>query len=110
MPPAVFDRAHLSRYSMNNPALEAEIIQLFLEQLPATLEAIRLAQTAQEWRLATHTLKGSAGAIGAWQLHALAAELEALGPAPASPLREALLADLAAAIAELRRTLAPIFP
>lgn len=74
--PEVFDQAHLARYTMNSADLEREIIGLFLVQLPDTLAMIETADTAADWRLATHTLKGSAMAVGARRLITVAAELE----------------------------------
>ncbi len=74
--PEVFDRAHLARYTMNSADLEREIIGLFLMQLPATIAMIEEAKSAAEWRLATHTLKGSAMAVGARRLIRIAAQLE----------------------------------
>ena len=47
---------------------EAEVVGLFLGQLPATLALIEAAETAADWKLATHTLKGSAASIGARRL------------------------------------------
>ncbi len=70
--PAVFDRAHLSHYTMHSADLEREILGLFLTQLPATVSAIETAETAADWKLATHTLKGSCAAVGARRLHDIA--------------------------------------
>ena len=44
-PPVVFDRAHLSHYTMQSVDLEREIINLFLQQLPSTVEMIASAGT-----------------------------------------------------------------
>ena len=76
--PAVFDRAHLVRYTMESLELEREIIELFLAQLPATLKMIRQADCDANWKLATHTLKGSAAAVGARRISEIAIELELL--------------------------------
>ena len=72
----VFDRAHLSRYTMDSADLELEILGLFLLQLPSTIEMIENAETAADWKLATHTLKGAAASIGAKRIQAIAVELE----------------------------------
>jgi HPt (histidine-containing phosphotransfer) domain-containing protein len=72
----VFDRAYLNHNTMQNQALAAEVLGLFLIQLPAMLEALDAAATAAEWAFATHTLKGAAAVIGAQRLRLLAAELE----------------------------------
>ena len=72
----VFDRAHLVRYTMESPELEREIIALFLAQLPSTMAMLREAGSAPAWKLATHTLKGSAAAVGAKRINQLASDLE----------------------------------
>jgi len=63
-PPMVFDRGHLVRYTMESPELEREIVGLFVAQLPSILDRLFTAQSSEDWRFATHTLKGSAQAIG----------------------------------------------
>jgi len=77
----VFDREHLRRYTMNSAELEREVLGLFLDQAPAIVAQMRSASSAAEWKLATHTLKGSAAAIGATEVNRLAARLERLTPA-----------------------------
>ena len=61
---------------MENPELEKEIIGLFLAQLPATMAMLRSAESAEAWKLATHTIKGSAAAVGARRINQLASQLE----------------------------------
>ena len=73
---AVFDRDHLAHYTMNSPELEREIIGLFLQQLPTTIMLVKTASSHADWKLATHTLKGSAAAVGATFINELATELE----------------------------------
>jgi HPt (histidine-containing phosphotransfer) domain-containing protein len=72
----VLDRVHLSHYTMNNVALEREIIDLFRAQLPILVDRIQQTSSPGEWKFATHTLKGSAAAIGACRLNDLAKEME----------------------------------
>jgi HPt (histidine-containing phosphotransfer) domain-containing protein len=74
----VFDREHLRRYTMNSSELEREVLGLFLGQAPQIVAQLRSAASAAEWKLATHTLKGSAAAIGATEVNRLAARLERL--------------------------------
>jgi HPt (histidine-containing phosphotransfer) domain-containing protein len=77
------------------PALIAKLVDLFLENTPAKIDEIRVGVASDEAHLverAAHSLKSSAGNLGATRLHYLAAELEetaALGSADA-------LGDLAA--------------
>jgi HPt (histidine-containing phosphotransfer) domain-containing protein len=96
----VFDRQHLAYYVMENLDLEREIVTLFLTQLPSILEHLRQAKTPEEWRFATHTLKGSAQAIGACKIGELARKLE---PAPIfehNLRRKKLMDDLMEAVRE----------
>ena len=55
----VFDRAHLAQYTMESPELEREIVGLFVAQLPVILDQLLNAHSRDDWRIATHTLKGS---------------------------------------------------
>ena len=106
--PLVFDRVHLARYTMDSIDLEREIIQLFLAQLPETLAMIGAAVEAAEWKLATHSLKGSAAAVGAHRINRLAEALERFG-AGATPERDALICDLDHAVGEFRDLVARIY-
>lgn len=99
--PQVFDRVHLARYTMDSVELEREIVQLFLAQLPETLATIGAALQTTDWKLATHSLKGSAAAVGAHRINRLAEDLERLG-VDAVPERNALIRDLDCAVAEFR--------
>jgi HPt (histidine-containing phosphotransfer) domain-containing protein len=65
---APIDRGHLARYTFGNCALEIEVLQLFAEQAPHYLEALRAATAEESWRNAAHTLKGSARAVGAFRV------------------------------------------
>jgi len=62
------DLAYLARFTLGNGALEREVLQLFAQQMPRYLEALRAARVRKAWRDAAHTIKGSACAVGAWQL------------------------------------------
>ena len=56
-----------------------EIIDLFLEHSPALLETINHGQTTANWdqvARAAHSLKSSAGNIGAARLQSLASDIE----------------------------------
>lgn len=75
----IFDRPHLARYTMDNPELEKEIIGLFLQQLPSIITMLAEADSAAAWKMAAHTLKGSAAAVGATAIHACAVDLEERG-------------------------------
>lgn len=70
------DLAHLRRYTMGDAALEKEVLQLFLLQLPVTIGALNDAASNRDWMVAAHTLKGSCRAVGAWRIASLAEQAE----------------------------------
>lgn len=104
----VFDRPHLDRNTMQNQKLAAEVLGLFLVQLPAMLEALEAADEAAAWRFATHTLKGAAASIGAPRLCALAAELESGGFPSDRNVRLLRIQAVKAAAAEFRQAAAAL--
>ena len=61
------DLAYLARFTLGNAALEREVLRLFAEQMPLYIETLRAGQVRQASE-AAHSIKGSACAIGAWQL------------------------------------------
>ncbi|MEL6297423.1 MAG: Hpt domain-containing protein [Pseudomonadota bacterium] len=77
---SAIDRTHLARYTLGNPELEAEILDLFSGQVATLLKAVLSAESQAEWRFATHSIKGSARAVGAWDLAETAERLEQLTP------------------------------
>src|SRR4029079_7040309 len=62
------DRAYLARFTLGNSALAREVLQLFADQVPLYLKALRDASVRKAWREAAHTIKGSASAVGAWRV------------------------------------------
>jgi HPt (histidine-containing phosphotransfer) domain-containing protein len=90
---AVLDREHLSHQTMESDELAGEIVGLFLTQLPAILDMLKTAASAADWKLAVHTLKGSAVTVGAMRIAAIAAALEKL-TAGDSPAKHRLIAAL----------------
>jgi HPt (histidine-containing phosphotransfer) domain-containing protein len=62
------DRVYLARFTLGNVALEREVLQLFAGQMPIYLRALSDAHARKAWREATHTIKGSASAVGARRL------------------------------------------
>lgn len=73
----VFDRGHLQRYTLGDRNLQCEVLGLFREQISSSLVALNEAIDSNDmaaWRMAAHTLKGSAWAVGAFRL-AEAAEI-----------------------------------
>ena len=76
MSPNAIDQDHLRRYTMGDQQLELEVLNLFAGELPKTLGSLRAARTDMEWKIAAHTLKGSARAVGAWRVAAAAVAAE----------------------------------
>lgn len=70
------DLKHLRRYTLGDAALEREILDLFFNQLPATIAALAAAATPKDWKVAAHTLKGSGRAVGAWRIARIAEQAE----------------------------------
>jgi HPt (histidine-containing phosphotransfer) domain-containing protein len=106
----VFDRAHLTQYTMESPELEREIIGLFLGQLPGILDKLLNGGTGADWRIATHTLKGSALAIGACKIGDLARQLEPVNGAGKGQERKALLSELVQAVDEFDAMARQLYP
>lgn len=74
--PAAIDHPHLRRFTMGDLQLEHEVLTLFASELPRTLADLQAATTLKEWKIAAHTLKGSARTVGAWQVAAAAVDAE----------------------------------
>ena len=77
--PRVLDLEHLERYTVGNREFEQELLKLFRAQLLDQIAAIAEAVDADQWRFATHTLKGVARSLGAWSIAETAERLEQLG-------------------------------
>jgi HPt (histidine-containing phosphotransfer) domain-containing protein len=92
------DLVHLSRYTLGERALEREVLELFCAQSAIYVERLRAASSDKEWKDAAHSLKGSAKAIGAWRVAALAERAETLSG-------EALLQGRAPELAEIEAAL-----
>ena len=106
--PEVLDLDHLARYTMGNRDLERELLRLFRTQLRAQVTGIAQARDAQEWRFATHTLKGVARSIGAWAIADTAEKLEQLGFDSDRGVYGRLMVALAAQIAACEREITRI--
>jgi HPt (histidine-containing phosphotransfer) domain-containing protein len=72
----IIDHDHLARYTLGDQALEREVLRLFVDQIPLTLEALDAATNDADRFRAAHTLKGSARAVGAVRLADVAVRLE----------------------------------
>jgi HPt (histidine-containing phosphotransfer) domain-containing protein len=108
--PVVFDRSHLAQYTMDSPDLEREIIGLFVAQLPAILDRLQNVSSRDDWRIATHTLKGSALAVGAYKIGELAKKLEPVNGPEQEAKRKKLLSGLVRAVNEFDEMARQLFP
>lgn len=77
------DLDHLSRYTGGDEALNAEVLQLFDDQcteMVGKLRTILDARDTKAWKEVTHTLKGAARGIGAFEFADAAAAAEPIDP------------------------------
>jgi len=107
---APIDRAHLARYTLGSPLLEREILGLFLAQLPLSIEQLRFAATDREWQIAAHTIKGSARAVGAAEIAALALDAERTSGIADEEERDRLLGALETACETVQSYVDEAFP
>lgn len=95
---------------MDSPDLEREIVGLFVAQLPAILDRLQNVDSREDWRIATHTLKGSALAIGACKIGDLAKKLEPVNSPEQEAKRKKLLSGLVRAVNEFDEMARQLFP
>jgi hypothetical protein len=105
-----FDDLHLRHYTMQDPMLAVEVLNLFLTQLPSTLDLIRTAKTKADITFAAHALKGAAASIGARKLYSLAVDLDRMDFPGDAEVRALRLKALQAAAAEFRDAARAVFP
>jgi HPt (histidine-containing phosphotransfer) domain-containing protein len=94
------------------PDVLAEVLQMFLQEVPPRIDRLRNAWAAgdiQEVHRAAHSLKGSAGNIGAERLMALCRQLDDRSrPAlPERALVDAMGVEFGKVEEEIRRLLEP---
>src|SRR5476651_2219867 len=76
---AVIDLEQLARYTGGDATVNAEILRLFDTQandLVERLQTILDARDAKSWKEVTHTIKGAARGIGAFEMADAAAHCE----------------------------------
>ncbi len=106
----VFDRPHLVRYTLDNAELEREIIGLFIGQLPSIIAMLEEANSPEAWKMATHTLKGSAAAVGATDIHGSAVHLEDLGYVSNVDVKVKLVKELRGKFERFHAVIRSIYP
>ena len=103
---APIDFDYLRRFTRGDAALETEVLELFRQHARATVGQLAASSSDDEWRIASHTLKGSARAVGAWSVAAAAEHAESAGagyeqrPAAVAGIKRAL--DAVCAFLEMR--------
>ena len=112
--PVILDQAVISGLRKltppGDPDVLAEVLKLFLEEVPPRITRLRNAWQAgniEEVHRAAHSLKGSAGNIGALRLYAVCSQLDEkarLGDvAGATPFVDALGVEFGKVETEIRR-------
>jgi two-component system sensor histidine kinase/response regulator len=95
------------------PDILKELIELFLEDVPQQLKALRAAgerDDAQSVEQTAHTLKGSCANLGAVKMAAICAELEEIGRSGDLPPAPALISRLEAELGRVRALLEKELP
>lgn len=95
---AVLDVSYLNRVTFGDLPLRDEIIALFLTQLNGLARRLDLPFDTSSWRFLTHTLKGSASAVGALHLAEIASAWEQRHVPQTVEARTKLSTELKAAI------------
>jgi HPt (histidine-containing phosphotransfer) domain-containing protein len=97
------DLVHLSRYTLGARELEREVLELFCTQSFLYLEQLKASPSDKDWKDLTHSLKGSASAVGAWRVAEAAERAERSGPSAAAalaPSRDARIDEIDASLRE----------
>ena len=101
----VFNREHLERYTLGDEALERELLELFAVQAQQQLGFLADCNDTETWRVANHTLKGAAVAVGAFAVAQLAENLENLAYNSNVAEQDRLLAELSHEVARCQTEL-----
>jgi HPt (histidine-containing phosphotransfer) domain-containing protein len=92
------------------PDVLAEVLKMFVQEVPPRIERLRNAFAAGDIQAVhrhAHSLKGSAGNIGARAMFAVCKQLDESGDlASAAPLVDGLLAEFGKVETEIRRLMA----
>lgn len=106
--PRPIDLVHLSKFTLGNRELEAELLGLFKSQSYIYLDRMKLAETEEEWVRAAHSLKGSARAVGAWIVGEVAERAEQT-TCDAGSERHALVSDVRREVEMTNRYIEDLF-
>jgi HPt (histidine-containing phosphotransfer) domain-containing protein len=94
---------HLSRYTLGERDLEREVLELFCTQSFVYLERLKESSSDKDWKDLTHSLKGSARAVGAWRVADAAERAERAEPLAGdtlAPSRAARIGEIDASLRE----------
>jgi HPt (histidine-containing phosphotransfer) domain-containing protein len=105
---APIDHAYLARFTLGNTTLEHEVLELFADHAPTYLLRLMAATSDRAWYEAAHTLKGSARAVGARQVGALAEEAERIKGFSDPEARAVSIDALSAALGDARQYIADL--
>jgi HPt (histidine-containing phosphotransfer) domain-containing protein len=83
------DMSHLKRYTMGDPDLEREVLDLFIAESPRRVAALREAADDREWKM------------GAWQVAELAQQIERLGFGGEAGIRSVAIERIADGLARV---------
>ena len=75
---AVLDLEHLDHHTFNDNDLRNELLTMFAAQIVEQQALLAACSDHGDWLVATHTMKGSARAVGAWKICEVAENLEGL--------------------------------
>jgi HPt (histidine-containing phosphotransfer) domain-containing protein len=100
---AIFDQEHLRQYTGGDPALERELVDLFLSHFAPVRTQLETARSAGDWKFATHSLKGSARSIGAPKVAVLAEQLDNMAFEVPMDIKARLLNELDLAMVEFAK-------
>lgn len=85
------DYDHLQSQAAGDKSVMREVLKLFVEHTKQVIDELERADDAKTWKLWTHTLKGSARGVGAFDVADAAADAErhSLDKAKIEPLKVA---------------------
>lgn len=101
------DLAHLRRFTLGDLQLERELLDLFRIQTRAQLEVANTTDDPAEFKMAIHTLKGTARTIGAFAVSAASEALEQLTSEPAVVRSSTEMRALRRAVEALQQAFGP---
>ena len=94
------DLVHLSRYTLGERDLEREVLELFCTQSLVCLDQLKRCPSDDDWKNLTHTLKGSARAVGAWRVAEAAERAEPLAGEDLARTRAARIEEIDTSLRE----------